>query len=51
MSDTKEKSPINWHLPVSLHPEPHHSKIANAKMKLDKVMNTIKGDSSVAYKV
>ena len=37
--------------PVSLHPVPQHSRITNAKMKLDKVMNTSKSDISEAYKV
>ena len=38
-------------LPVSLHAVPQHSRITNAKMKLDKVMNTIKTNISEAYKV
>ena len=37
--------------PVSLHILPQHSRINNAKMKLDKVMNTIKSYISEAYKV
>ena len=32
--------------PVSLHAVLQHSRIANAKMKLDKVMNTIKSNIS-----
>ena len=37
--------------PVSLHAVPQHSRITNIKMKLDKVMNTIKSNISEAYKV
>ena len=37
--------------PVSLHALLRHSRITNAKMKLDKVMNTIKSYISEAYKV
>ena len=37
--------------PVSLHAEPQHRQITNAKMKLDKVMNTIKSDISEGHKV
>ena len=37
--------------PVSLHAVLQHSRIANAKMKLDKVMNTIQSNISEAYKV
>ena len=37
--------------PASLHIVPQHSQIANAKMKLDKVMNTIKSNISEAYTV
>ena len=37
--------------PVILHAVLQHSRIANAKMKLDKVMNTIKSNISEAYKV
>ena len=37
--------------PVSLHPVFQHSRINNAKMKLDKVMNTLKSGISEAYKV
>ena len=32
--------------PVSLHTVPQHCQITNAKMKFDKVMNTIKSDIS-----
>ena len=51
MSNTNEKAPINWHLPVRLHAVPQHSRITNPKMKLDKVMNSVKSDISEAYKV
>ena len=37
--------------PVSLHALLRRSRITNAKMKLDKVMNTIKSYISEAYKV
>ena len=37
--------------PVSLHAVPQRSRITNPKMKLDKVMNSIKSDISEAYKV
>ena len=37
--------------PASLHAVLQHSRIANAKMKLDKVMNTIQSNISEAYKV
>ena len=36
---------------VSLHAVPQHSRITNAKMKLNKVMNTIKSNIPEAYKV
>ena len=36
---------------VSLHPVPQHSRITNIKIKLDKVMNTLKSDISEAYTV
>ena len=36
--------------PVSLHAVSYHSQINNAKMKLDKVMITIKSDNLEAYK-
>ena len=37
--------------PVSLHAVPQHSRITNAKVKIDKIMNTIKSNISEAYKV
>ena len=37
--------------PVSLHAIPQHSRITNAKVKIDKIMNTIKSNISEAYKV
>ena len=37
--------------PVSLHAVPQHSRITNAQMKLDKVMNAVKSNISEAYKV
>ena len=37
--------------PVSLQAVPQHSRITNPKMKLDKVMNSIRSDISEAYKV
>ena len=37
--------------PLSLHAVPQHSRITNAKMKLDKVMNTLKNNISEAYKL
>ena len=37
--------------PVSLHTVPQHSQITNAKMKLDKVINTLKSNIPEAYKV
>ena len=37
--------------PVTLHAVPQHSQITNAKMKLDKVMNTLKSNISEACKV
>ena len=37
--------------PVTLHAVPQQSQITNAKMKLDKVMKTLKSNISEAYKV